>query len=1377
MEQFTPKRSNQLIRRVLLAVLCLLAGRLAFAQPPRATIRMRHLTERDGLSSNRINCLVQDGQGFMWFATDEGLNRYDGHSVKVYAHIPLDTTSLSSNLVTHLLADRRGILWAGTAGGGLNRYDPARGTFRVYRHDPANPRSLPGNHVQYLYEDRAGNLWIGGDGGQGLHRFDAARQTFTSFYPGAGLHSHLERERNNSVLWITEAADGALWLATRGGLHRFDVRTGQSVAYYDQPESPHRYFENLITVLYPDPHDEDQLWLGCWGGGLKSFNTRTKSFRTFRYAPAHVVNGEHNLVLSVLDKSPDELWVCSLDRGLAVFHKRTGQYTPVPVDRTDPQAMQTVKANHLYRDRDGALWIGTQEGVSLMNPYSDAFHHVALPGTSEALPNTVVAGYHNPDDGKMLAGVLAGGGLQVFDPARGGVQTIPFIAGAAYHDIRAFYRDRAGRLWLTTNAGIYRALARQYAFSRVYPAPGGPPLSDVVFRQLLEDAEGNLWVGTEQSGLYRFDRGASAPRVYGRQDGQPGSIAGNAIYALYRDRRGRVWAGTENGLSRYDPATDRFVNFRPDPGRPGHLPSKDVFALAEDGEGNLWVGTNGGGLCQWLPGPGRFRTLTVGDGLPSNRIWSMTTDARGRLWLGTTKGLSCLDTRTGQFRNYDRHDGLATDYVSALLHTSYTGYLMIGFRGGFTYFHPDSLQFRAPAPRLAVHTFRVFDREAALDSLIAVKKQIDLHYHQNFFSFGFAGLNFINPEKNRYFYRLDPYDKRWVDAGNRGYASYTGVPPGRYVLRIRAFNRDGAEATPGEAIRIYIAPPWWQTWWAYAAYGLLGGLLLVAARRLIVNRERLKADLRVQQVASDKLRELDTLKSQFFANISHEFRTPLSLILGTLEGLLEEKKNPARFRPQFELLHRNAGRLLQLINQLLDLSRLEAGRLQLDEKPSNLSRCLGVIAGSFASLAERQGIRYAVDLPPEPVWAGFDADKLEKILGNLLSNAFKFTPRGGTVTLGAHVQSGEDGHQLRLVVTDTGIGIPPEQLSRIFDRFYQVDHSPTHVYGGSGIGLALAKELTELHRGRIAVESTVGTGTTFTVALSLPAAAPDAAVPKPAPPDEWVAAGPAHVPEAEGAAGASSYQTKVLIVEDNADLRSYIRAGLPRHYQLMEAENGQQGWEAALANLPDLVITDVMMPELDGLTLCQRLKSHPTTLHIPVILLTARAGTEDKIEGLLTGADDYLTKPFHGRELAVRATNLIEERKRLWEHFGRQVLLQPAPAKFQSADEVFLERVIKAVEAHLADPDFDVEGLGQEVGLSRVQLYRKLYALTGQSPSDCIRTLRLRRGAELLAQKAGNVSEVAYRVGFKEPSYFSRCFSQAYGCSPSEYRSVNAPGG
>jgi len=358
---------------------------------------------------------------------------------------------------------------------------------------------------------------------------------------------------------------------------------------------------------------------------------------------------------------------------------------------------------------------------------------------------------------------------------------------------------------------------------------------------------------------------------------------------------------------------------------------------------------------------------------------------------------------------------------------------------------------------------------------------------------------------------------------------------------------------------------------------------------------------------------------------------------------------------------------------------------------------------------------------------------------------------------------------------DTGIGIPPENLPRIFDRFYQVDHSLTRTHGGSGIGLALVKELLALHRGSIAAESTPGAGTTFRVHLVLPRAVPapeDRVTARPAPADGYGA----EVPNGTAAAN-PLYQTKILIVEDNPDLRRYIGAGLSKQYQILEADNGARGWEIALQALPDLVISDVMMPEVDGLTLCQRLKGHATTLHIPVILLTARAATEDKIAGLLTGADDYLTKPFHARELAARAGNLIEERKRLREHFGRQLLLQPTPAKIQSADEVFLERVIRAVEDHLSEPGFDVEGLGQEVGLSRVQLYRKLYALTGQPPSDFIRTLRLRRAATLLAQRAGNVSEVAYRVGFKEASYFSRCFSQMYGCPPSEYGPAKAPKG
>ncbi|MBD0261077.1 MAG: response regulator, partial [Cytophagales bacterium] len=484
----------------------------------------------------------------------------------------------------------------------------------------------------------------------------------------------------------------------------------------------------------------------------------------------------------------------------------------------------------------------------------------------------------------------------------------------------------------------------------------------------------------------------------------------------------------------------------------------------------------------------------------------------------------------------------------------------------------------------------------------------------------------------------------------------------------------------------------------------------------------------------------------------------------------------------YDLLERNTGRLLQLIGQLLDLSRLEAGKLALQPRPGDLTHFLRAVVYAFASLAERQRVEYRVSIPAGSWWAHFDADKLEKITNNLLSNACKFTPAGGTIRVEVTLELRPEPPVCRLVlrVTDTGIGISAAQLPRVFDRFYQADDSGTRAYEGSGGGLTLVKELTELHGGQVAVESTPGKGSRFQVTLDLPVAEP--------PPGD-APDGPVGVesqrqlevehqreealPEAPPVAGeAEEYQTRILIIEDNADLRQFIRLALPKEYGVLEAEDGEQGWQMATESLPDLIISDVMMPKQDGVTLCQRLKKHFSTAHIPVVLLTARAAMQDKIAGLLTGADDYIVKPFHHQELHVRVRNLVEDRKRLRELFRRELLVQPDPvrvASTASADEVFLQKVVGTVEHYLSDQDFDVERLGQEVALSRTQLYRKLFALTGQAPSDFIRTLRLKRAAALLARKAGTVSEIAYQVGFREPSYFSRCFTQVYGCPPSQY--------
>ncbi|WP_373497013.1 ATP-binding protein, partial [Aquiflexum sp.] len=596
-------------------------------------------------------------------------------------------------------------------------------------------------------------------------------------------------------------------------------------------------------------------------------------------------------------------------------------------------------------------------------------------------------------------------------------------------------------------------------------------------------------------------------------------------------------------------------------------------------------------------------------------------------------------------------------------------------------------------------------------------------------------------------------------------------------FRVKASNNDGLWNEEGASVTISILPPWWGSWWAYVGYSFLFLMGLLLAQREIVRRERLKGSMRIQQVEAERLREMDTLKSRFFSNISHEFRTPLSLIQGTVEDFLRQEKPLADRILSYKLIHRSADRLLQLVNQLLDLSRLEAGKLHLQLKPGEIVGYLTLMASSFSSLFENKGLQYRFILPMESLWVMFDEDKLEKILSNLLSNACKFTPTGGEVTL----EIKEERHDsatawLSISVRDTGIGIPKELISRVFERFFQADLSATRTFEGTGIGLALTKELVELQGGTISVESISGEGSQFLIVLPFQVIE----VPESKPQEEIF------FNKEEQSCQKSQFlselsiesdqeqkpkkdQTIVLVIEDNADLRHFIKNSLPAEFAIYEARDGNIGWKKALELGPDLIISDVMMPGLDGINLCQRLKTDVRTSHIAVILLTAKADIDSKMAGLEIGADEYLTKPFSIKELELRVLNQVAYRKRLRERFSRSISLDPMETDVNSVDEQFLQKVMGILEAHVADPSFDLYLFGRELGLSRVHLHRKLKSLTDQSPGDLIRTFRLKKAANLMEQQAGNISEVAYAVGFNSLTYFAKCFKNFYGQTPSEY--------
>jgi signal transduction histidine kinase/DNA-binding response OmpR family regulator len=720
--------------------------------------------------------------------------------------------------------------------------------------------------------------------------------------------------------------------------------------------------------------------------------------------------------------------------------------------------------------------------------------------------------------------------------------------------------------------------------------------------------------------------------------------------------------------------------------------------------------------------------------------------------------------------------------------------MLVGSQG-MNIVHPESLFNPQPAPPLVITKMSINDSVNLSVQSLAAGEPLKLTYHQNVLEFEFAAVDPGAGHLIKYFYRLEGLEDSWVHPMERRFVRYTGLSPGDYVFRVKAASMRGYWPEQEIALAVSIAPPWWRTWWAYAIYGILLVGFVSAAYRLRVRQLNLMHQ-------AEHMAEMDRLKSRFFANISHEFRTPLTLILGPIQkwrdrispdlqvGVKKSQPNTREgFQPltntdelhkDLEMADRNAHRLLRLINQLLDLSRLEAGAMELRTSRMNIVPLVKGIAYSFESSAGMRGVALKVDVEEEEIELYCDREMVEKILSNLLSNAFKFTPAGGKVTLHIPHPTSHIRHHVSISVTDTGIGIPPEQLDRVFDRFYQVDASQPREQEGSGIGLALVKELVELHHGTIQVQSERGRGTTFTVHLPLGRShlKDDEVVEVPVTvepimrEEEGTVADEAvgGASEARESGKAKGEKPIVLIVEDHADVRAYIKNYLVSAYQVTEARDGAEGIDKALETVPDLIISDVMMPRKDGYEVCRTLKLDQKTSHIPIILLTARAASESTIEGLETGADDYLIKPFEPKELLARVKNLIDLRRKLRERFRASVPLKPGEVAVTSMDDAFLQKVKSVVETHIGDEGFGVENLGNEVSMSRSQVHRKLTALTGMSASDFIRYLRLHRAMDLLKQNAATVAEIAYSVGFNSPAHFTKCFRDQFGMTPTEAR-------
>lgn len=1362
--------------------------------------RVEHVTDGNRPLSG-ISDVTQSPDGFLWIAGTEELIRYDGYDPVLYRTPMTEPDAKYANWLTRVYVDHLGVVWAGTRGGGLKKFDPKTERFVRYLPDPSNPQKLSQPIVTALLEDRNGVLWVGTP--RGLNSLDGERERFAQFTDdtsetagtcghwvssiledrngalwigtSAGLSrfdramnrfvrygstkGHLLRLPSDTVTALCEDRNGVIWVGLPRGLVRFDPASGASFFYRPDPANPQGVSDQYVSSLAADRFGN--IWIATAGGGLGLFDTSTEKCLHFRSNPNDPTAIRSDIVGRVYTErmtssgatmlvSPRQplavVWLCYLDIGLSRMVVRKNEFLNIRSGKLRLEENTSGIIWSLTPAQNGTIWAGSSLGGGILNlewksgrviQYVHDKRNVRSVG-GNSIKQVL-------EDRKHNIWVVAFGKLQRFDPGRKEFKTIALPAG-----VTNVSEGHDGSLWLAlvdtqrfVFAGKLDPVTEKcvlYSRSResLVPPRDGHSLS------IYEDTKGFVWIGTFNGGVYSFDTQAHTYRRFRSSASDSGALKTDAVSSIVEDPTGNLWIGTHVGLHRFDRRSQSFE----------YMAHPDY---------------SGATLARFF-------------------IRGMVCDDQGNLWIASGPALSRFSIRQGSFRDFGNDDGLEITRLGVIHFDRQTRTLYLGGTNGLAIFHPDSLAQNFRVPTIVLTSFKIHEKNVPLPAPLIYTERIEIPYRDNFISFTFSAIDFVNPSKNSYAYMMDGFDKDWIYTGSRRYASYTNLEPGVYVFRAKGANSDGVWNEKGTSIQIVITPPWYRSTPAYISYAMLLACSFFALERYYRRRLTLRHETQMKDFESQKLREIDQIKSRFFANISHEFRTPLTLILGPIDRIKSALREP-ELTEDLENMRRSGQRLLQLINRLLDLSKVDAGRMHFCARRTDLIPFLQALVSSFVSHAERKGITVKFEPYGHPIEAYVDREKLEEIVANLISNAVKFTPRGGDVTVGATIPvespTGTDSpsrtsRTVRIFVKDTGIGIPREKLGMVFDRFYQVDHHGLHQHGGTGIGLALAKELIELHGGCIAVNSIPGEGSVFMIELPLGRThlrsdqiIEDEAGITLEPSDygskEIETTGAEMFPPLVRQVDSANHRHSILIIDDNAAVRRYLRSILEQDYQIEEASHGEAGLAIALENLPDLILSDIMMPKIDGVEVCRRLKANERTSHIPVILLTARASTESKIQGLETGADDYITKPFEAEELRARIRNLIEIRLKLREKYHQAFVSGAADQQLSSIDELFLKRVVGTIEKHLSEPGYETATLAYEVCMSRMNLNRKLHALTGHSTHDFIRTLRLYRAAQLLRQHTGNISQIAYEVGFSSVSHFAKAFHEQFGEAPSDF--------
>lgn len=1299
----------------------------------------KNLSIRNGLSQNTVNAILQDRKGFMWLGTKDGLNRYDGLSFRKFKHDAANPRSIGNSFITSLYEDFNGNIWVGTDAG-VYIYYPEKEAFEEFDCQSLEKTRIE-RSVSMIAGDKQGRVWIAVEA-QGMFCYDA-RQKLLRNYPLSEISSNIK--------CFTFDSGGTLWLGFYGDGLYYSKDNLATVHPYGSPEDGKREFEGgVITKIVQGNYN--CLYIGSVKEGVSELNLTSGQVRNLL---AIDESGESIFCRDLLPYSDNELWI-GTESGIYIYNLRTAQFIHLRASLYDSYSLSDNAIYALYKDREEGLWIGSYFGGVDYYPRQYTYFAKYYPkNIANSLHGKRVREFCRADDGTLWIGT-EDGGLNHFNPKTKEFHF--FEPSAGFTNIHGLCMD-GSHLWVGTFSKGLRVIdTRTGVVLRTYTEGHTPhSLNDNSIFSICRTSAGEIYLGT-LFGLLRYNR------TQDNFDRIP-ELNGKFVYDIKEDSYGNLWLATyANGAYCYDVSVRRWKNYVFDAEDEKSLPYDKVLSVFEDSYRQIWLTTQGGGFCLFHPDTETFTRYGLKDGLPNDVVYQIVEDDDRFLWLTTNNGLVRFDPKTMEMKVFSTANGLPTNqfnYRSGFKDEA--GNIYLGSINGFVAFDPRTFAENRQVPAVAITDFLLFNKEvpvgetdSPLKSSITFSDKVVLTADQNSFSFRIAALSYQAPRMNKLMYKLEGFDEGWLTIGESPLVTYSNLGYGDYVFKVKASNSDGVWNEQETSLHLSILPPFYLSGWAYCFYVLFFMGCLVCVIFYFKRRNYRKQHRQMEMLEQEKEREGYHAKIDFFTNVAHEIRTPLTLIKGPLENIILKKEVDSETKEDLYIMKQNTERLLNLTNQLLDFRKTETRGFRLNFTECDVVAVLRETYLRFTSLAKQKGLDFILELPQECFMADVNQEALTKIISNLLNNGVKYASTYLRISLETdekvfHIRTFNDGEM-----------IPDTMKEEIFKPFVRLDKED-EVTTGTGIGLALSRSLAELHQGSLMMEKGEEVNC---FCLTLPVNQ-----------DSTITLSAENVSQVEeNSCGWEQEETDtkekkpmILVVEDNPDMLAFIRKQLTTEYSVLTAMNGIEALAVLDNHYVNLVVSDVMMPQMDGFELCKTIKSDLSYSHIPVVLLTAKTNIQSKIEGLELGADAYIEKPFSVEYLLANISSLIHNREKLRQTFAKSPFVAANTMALTKADEEFIWKLNDIIQANLHNPEFSMEDMADALKMSRSSFYRKIKGVLDLSPNEYLRLERLKQAAQLLKEGKSRVNEICYTVGFNSPSYFSKCFLKQFGVLPKDF--------